>query len=122
MCPSMQAQWAEAISHENEKLHQLSELQRGIIADLQRHIAPDQAVPRGPAELQGVTQSYHALHTAHPCHANCLVRGRVHLLKDSGVLLYSKQNKRCALALYIVVTLSPFVAGLKRAGGWGGLP
>lgn len=33
---SVQAQWAEAVTHENEKLHQLIEMQRAIINDLQR--------------------------------------------------------------------------------------
>lgn len=32
---SMQAQWAEAVTHENEKLHQLIEMQKAIITDLQ---------------------------------------------------------------------------------------
>ena len=32
---TMQAQWAEAVTHENEKLHQLTDMQKAIIHDLQ---------------------------------------------------------------------------------------
>jgi hypothetical protein len=32
----VQAQWAEAVTHENQKLHQLSDLQKAIITELHK--------------------------------------------------------------------------------------
>lgn len=43
----MQAQWAEAVIHENEKLHQLSDLQKAIITQLQK--GASEAAAAGPA-------------------------------------------------------------------------
>jgi hypothetical protein len=64
-----QAQWAQAISTENEKLHQLCELQRGIIGGLQQATAaaaqaqagkdpaPEPAQPAAAlAEAEALTQ------------------------------------------------------------------
>ena len=67
-CVYAQAQWAEAISHENEKLHQLSELQRGIIADLRAHSAPNQVKHSAPsgATLWHSVSPQSALHAEHP--------------------------------------------------------
>jgi hypothetical protein len=42
-----QAQWAEAVTHENEKLHQLTDLQKAIVGSLQDgHRSADAAVRR----------------------------------------------------------------------------
>ena len=89
----MQAQWAEAISHENEKLHQLSELQRGIIADLQRQGgAPDLAAAEAPAGPRRDTRSHSAMHAEHPSEVNSPVRGHGFLTEDgSDVVLQTRR-------------------------------
>ena len=43
----MQAQWAQAVRHENEKLHQLTDLQKAMVSSLQKgHRTADAAVKR----------------------------------------------------------------------------
>ena len=43
----VQAQWAQAVTHENEKLHQLTGLQKAIVSSLQDgHRTADAAVRR----------------------------------------------------------------------------
>ena len=52
----MQAQWAQAVRHENEKLHQLTDLQKAIVSSLQKgHRTANAAVKRAD-ELASTSQ------------------------------------------------------------------
>ena len=117
----MQAQWAEAISHENEKLHQLSELQRGIIADLQRQGgAPDLAVAEAPAGPRHDSRSHSAMHAKHPSEANSPVRGLGTLTRTAVLLSCKPEDLSSAMELYVTRSWAAAVAtqqDLERAVG-----
>lgn len=52
----VQAQWAQAVTHENEKLHQLTGLQGAIVASLQEGHASADAACRHAKELARTSQ------------------------------------------------------------------
>ena len=61
-CPSitpevhLQAQWAQAVAHENEKLHQLTNLQKAIVSSLQEGHKATSAAFRRADELARTSQ------------------------------------------------------------------
>ena len=51
-----QAQWAQAVAHENEKLHQLTNLQKAIVSSLQEEHKATSAAVRRADELARTSQ------------------------------------------------------------------
>ena len=51
-----QAQWAQAVAHENEKLHQLTNLQKAIVSSLQEGHKATSAAVRRADELARTSQ------------------------------------------------------------------
>ena len=52
----LQAQWAQAVAHENEKLHQLTNLQKAIVSSLQEGHKATSAAVRRADELARTSQ------------------------------------------------------------------
>ena len=53
---TLQAQWAQAVAHENEKLHQLTNLQKAIVSSLQEGHKATSAAVRRADELARTSQ------------------------------------------------------------------
>ena len=103
-----QAQWAQAVAHENEKLHQLTNLQKAIVSSLQEGHKATSAAVRRADELARTSQhaqrdsleagKLHTILLQHTGHAKVALRALSSVLQNS---CFAAQQPHSALHLSV---------------------